>query len=524
MNGNVRRFCIGGLLCLWGTAALFAQHIDVTYKDQPLEQVFTDLKQKTKFDFVYQKQILNNTGRVSCSLKGKELEEVLDVVLEGSGLDYEIIDRTVVVRKAVPHVQKARRIQGVVLDATTRTPLPGANIIDPENRKGTVADMQGNFSLDIGSDTREVEVSFVGYKTARIKLGNRSNLRVLLGEESALMDEVVVTGIQTIEKGRATGAYNLVSQEDMKHIYSTNLSEKLEGAVPGLYLDKDNNMTIRGLSSLNANTKPLIVVDGFPMESSELNLNPNDIEQVTVLKDAASASIWGIRAANGVIVITTKRGAERERVNVSYSGTVTSNGAVDWDDLHILSSDQYVRAKFESVLDQGIDSKAYSGLNELEKIYKQYDQGNISLDDAWNQVNELGKFNNARQITDNFYRRAFTQQHNISLSAGGERSSTYLSLSYDQSKAREVGNEYNKFNLLVNNDFKLHRTFTVSVGLRGTYRSAKNNGKDMTDYEPWKRLLNDDGSYYNEYNGISEEWAAECQALGMRDWTRTPSK
>lgn len=338
-----------------------------------------------------------------------------------------------------------------------------------------------------------------------------------MDEDSQLLDEVVVTGIQTIEKGRATGAYNIVNQEDMKNIYSTSLSEKLEGAVPGLYLDKDNNMTIRGLSTLNANTKPLIVVDGFPLESSELNLNPNDIAQVTVLKDAASASIWGIRAANGVIVITTKRG-DKGRVSVNYSGTLTSSGAVDWDDLHILSSDQYVKARFESILDQGISGAAYNGLNELEKIYSQYNQGNITLDNAWSQVNELGRFNNAKQITDNFYRHAFTQQHNVSLSTGGERSSTYLSFSYDQSKTHEVGNEYNKFNLLVNNDFKLHRTFTVAVGLRGTYRNSKNNSIDMTGYEPWQRILNDDGSYYNEYNGVSEEWASDCLALGMRDW------
>lgn len=518
MNENVRKFCIGGLLCLWGTTALFAQNIDVTYKNLTLEEVFSDLKQKTNFDFVYQKKILDNTGKVNCSLKNKPFEEVLDVILKGSGLNYEIIDGTVVIHKAIAQQKKSRRIQGVILDAATQTPLPGANIIDLQNKKGTVSDVQGNFVLNVESDTREIEVSFVGYKSSKIKLGNRNSLRVLLSEESALMDEVVVTGIQTIEKGRATGAYNLVKQNDMKNIYSTSLSEKLEGVVPGLYLDKDNNITIRGLSSLNATTKPLIVVDGFPMESSELNLNPNDIEQVTVLKDAASASIWGIRAANGVIVITTKRGANNERVNVNYSGTVTSSGGVDWDDLHILSSDQYVKAKFECILDQGINNKDYTGLNELEKIYKQYDDGNITLENAWAQVNELGKFNNARQITDNFYRHAFTQQHNVSLSAGGKYSSTYLSLSYDQSKAREVGNEYDKFNLLVNNDFKLHRTFTVSVGLRGTFRNAKSNGTDMTDYEPWKRILNDDGSYYNEYNGISEEWAAECEALGMRDW------
>lgn len=465
MNENIRKLCAGGIFCLWGTVTLFAQ----------------------------------DTARTNLEL------------------DYETDNRTVAMREVTYQSDKTRTIKGVILDAKTQEPLIGASVMDVHNQKGTVTDLEGQFTLVVNENTKKLEISFIGYKTSSIKLDNRNTLRILLDEDSQLLDEVVVTGIQTIEKGRATGAYNIVNQEDMKNIYSTSLSEKLEGAVPGLYLDKDNNMTIRGLSTLNANTKPLIVVDGFPLESSELNLNPNDIAQVTVLKDAASASIWGIRAANGVIVITTKRG-DKGRVSVNYSGTLTSSGAVDWDDLHILSSDQYVKARFESILDQGISGAAYNGLNELEKIYSQYNQGNITLDNAWSQVNELGRFNNAKQITDNFYRHAFTQQHNVSLSTGGERSSTYLSFSYDQSKTHEVGNEYNKFNLLVNNDFKLHRTFTVAVGLRGTYRNSKNNSIDMTGYEPWQRILNDDGSYYNEYNGVSEEWASDCLALGMRDW------
>lgn len=413
--------------------------------------------------------------------------------------------------------REMRKIEGVVLDAGTQEPLAGANVTNLRDRKGTITNAEGHFVLEVSNDCKELKFSFLGYKSLNMKYDGHTPLRILLEENNELLDEVVVTGIQTIEKGRATGAYNIVNQDDMKYVYSTSLSEKLEGAVPGLYLDKNNEMTIRGLGSLNASTKPLIVVDGFPLESSELNLNPNDIQQITVLKDAASASIWGIRAANGVIVITTKRG-DKGRVRVNYSGTLTSSSSVDWDDLHILPSDQYVNAKFESILSQGVSNSAYSGLNELEQIYNQYNQGNISLDNAWAQVNQLGRFNNAGQITDNFYRRAFTQQHNISLSAGGERSSTYLSFSYDQSKGHEVGNEYNKFNLLLNNDFKLHRTFIVSVGLRGTYRNAKDNGVDMTNYEPWQRILNDDGSYYNEYNGVSEEWASKCQTLGMRDW------
>lgn len=410
-----------------------------------------------------------------------------------------------------------RIIEGYVLDSHTKEPLVGANVVDVQNKLSTMSDAEGHFSFEILNNSKEIEVSFVSYQSQKVEVDDRNHLTVFLVESNSLLDEVVVTGVQTIERGRATGSYKIIGQDDMRNIYSLSVSEKLEGAVPGLSVDKNGEMVIRGMGSINASTKPLIVVDGFPLESTEWNINPNDIEQITILKDAASASIWGIRAANGVVVITTKRG-RKGRPMVSYSGTLTSSGKVDWNDLHLLSSDQYVNVQFDKIMAQGVGYSAYEGLNELEKIYDQYNQGNISLDNARIQVNELGKFNNAKQITDNFYRHAFSQQHNLTLSAGGEYYSTYVSLNYDQTKTQLVGDEYNKFNILANNDFRLHRTLSVSLGLRGTYIKESYNGSDMTNYEPWKRILNDDGSYYNEFNGISELWASECKALGMRDW------
>ena len=324
---------------------------------------------------------------------------------------------------------EARTISGVVLDAQTKEPLIGATIKDANSNTGTTTDLDGKYSIKVTPSTKELTVSFVGYVPSKVKLGTDNILNVLLDASSEMLNEVVVTGIQSIERGRATGAFSILDQDDMSNIYSTSLTEKLEGAVPGLFVDKNNDITIRGLGSLNASTKPLIVVDGFPLESSELNLNPNDIEQISILKDAASASIWGIRAANGIIVVTTKKGNGNGRVNVNYSGTVTSSAKPKWSDLHILSSDQYVSANFANILGQGISSSAYGGLNELEKIYQSYDNGIYSLDEAWNQVNLLGRFNNAKQISDNFYRHAFTQQHNVSLSSNSERVSTYAAMS-----------------------------------------------------------------------------------------------
>ena len=183
MNENIRKLCAGGIFCLWGTVTLFAQ----------------------------------DTARTNLEL------------------DYETDNRTVAMREVTYQSDKTRTIKGVILDAKTQEPLIGASVMDVHNQKGTVTDLEGQFTLVVNENTKKLEISFIGYKTSSIKLDNRNTLRILLDEDSQLLDEVVVTGIQTIEKGRATGAYNIVNQEDMKNIYSTSLSEKLEGAVPGLY-------------------------------------------------------------------------------------------------------------------------------------------------------------------------------------------------------------------------------------------------------------------------------------------------
>lgn len=184
-----------------------------------------------------------------------------------------------------------RTISGVVLDAQTKEPLVGAAVVDTKSNIGTTTDLNGKFSIKVKPTTKALLVSFVGYITNKVEIGENTILNILLDESGEMLNEVVVTGIQSIERGRATGAFSILRQDDISSIYSTNLSEKLEGVVPGLYVDKNNDITIRGLGSLNASTKPLIVVDGFPLESSELNLNPNDIEQISVLKEIGRAHV-----------------------------------------------------------------------------------------------------------------------------------------------------------------------------------------------------------------------------------------
>ena len=515
-------FLIMGLTSVYGNA--FSQlKVNLTVHNATLQEVFEQLTETTDYRFVYSSDLLNKTQKITCDFQNESIESVLAECLEGTNLWYRVEDNIVVIspkfQRPYTPVEEIT-INGKVVDKNNQ-PLPGVAVLLKGTTIGVATDVNGNFQLTIPKqESLTLVFSFVGMKTQERIVRDEKSITVIMEEETKMIDEVVVTGVQTIEKGRATGSFALINQDDMKAVYSMSLSEKLEGQVPGLYLDKNNEMIIRGVSTLNANTKPLIVVDGFPMESSELNLNPNDIEQVTVLKDAASASIWGIRAANGVVVVTTKRGSQNKGLQVSYSGNVTYGSRASLDDLHILNSHEYARLDFESALVQGVSEQAYIGHTEIEDIVYKYDHSEISLEEAYAEVDEIGSFNNRKQIEDNFYRHPFTQQHNLSIQAGGERNAMYISLSYDQNKDTEVGNEYNKYNLLFNNDIFLRKNFTVSLGVRGTYQAIKRNAEDVTEYEPYKRILNDDGTYYNERNGISDLWKESFLALGMKNWDK----
>lgn len=518
-------FCF--VLSLNLSANVYSQQnkVSLDLKEVTLEEFIEAVKQQTGVNFLYNASLFEGAGTVSVNVKKEPLSKVLEETLGQKGYAIDYRDEVVVILKQepqpfVPSMAQAVRVSGKVVDEDGQ-PLPGVSVVLKGTTTGVATDVNGEFILMVPKAEGAVLVfSFMGMKTQEIVVRDDKPLNIVMQEDSKQMEEVVVTGLQTIEKGRATGSFALLDQDDMKAVYSTSLSEKLEGHVPGLYLNKDNEMVIRGVSTLNANTKPLIVVDGFPMESSELNLNPNDIEQVTVLKDAASASIWGIRAANGVVVVTTKRGSQNKGLQVSYSGNVTYGSRASLDDLHILNSHEYARLDFESALVQGVSEQAYIGHTEIEDIVYKYDHSEISLEEAYAEVDEIGSFNNRKQIEDNFYRHPFTQQHNLSIQAGGERNAMYISLSYDQNKDTEVGNEYNKYNLLFNNDIFLRKNFTVSLGVRGIYQAIKRNAEDVTEYEPYKRILNDDGTYYNERNGISDLWKESFLALGMKNWDK----
>jgi TonB-dependent Receptor Plug Domain. len=242
--------------------------------------------------------------------------------LEGTDLEYYIENNVVVIRKKDPVYeqpveQEKKEIKGTVTD-DQGVPLPGVSVVIKGTSVGVATDIDGNYVLEIDSNNAVLVFSFVGMLPQEIAYKGQSVQNVSLGADTEQMAEVVVTGYQSISRERASGAFEKVDSEVLDQKSTLNVVDKLEGQAAGVLFDSDGNITIRGISTMKGNSKPLYVVDGFPIEGDLETLNPNDVESMTVLKDAAAASIWGARAANGVIVIVSKKMRRKENQWLSF--------------------------------------------------------------------------------------------------------------------------------------------------------------------------------------------------------------
>lgn len=305
-----------------------AQNLSVSYKNKPLEEVLADLKQKTNYNFVYQKQILAGTRSVTANFNDMPLTYILDRVLYNNGLDYEIVKENVIIRPADKENFK-KVVSGRVVDIQN-IPMPGVNVRVKDTGTGVATGINGEFSIPVEGSHPVLVFSFIGMhdKELRITRETQNPVVVEMLENATMMEEVIVTGYQNLKRESATGAYQLITAKEMDNRYTTDIVSSLEGKIPGLVSynnglkSGEDALTIRGVGSFQAKTSPLIVVDGLPIEGSLETVNRYDIESITVLKDASAASIYGARASNGVIVITTKR-ARQEKLSIDVSADLT---------------------------------------------------------------------------------------------------------------------------------------------------------------------------------------------------------
>ncbi len=379
-------------------------------------------------------------------------------------------------------------VKGNVSSKTDGEPIIGASIIETTTAtNGTITDFDGNFSLTVKSGS-ELTISYVGFKSVKVKA--KPLLNVILEEDSEMLDEVVVTGYSTQKKADLTGSVTVVSTKVLKTTSDADPMRALQGKVPGMTITSNGSpsgtgtVRIRGIGSFNSSQDPLYVVDGVPTTRALNSLNTNDIESMQVLKDAASASIYGSRASNGVIIITTKKGKKADKVKVDFSANLTAQFYTPQSLMKLSNTSEYATAMAQAALNDGLDPVAYAsnyGLNLTAATGTPITVWNPATGDYVNYtVNGLydGYINQKKTMRysdtdwlDEISRTGFSQNYDLSVSHANDKHSTMFSLGYKKNNGILKYTDFENISARMNSSYNVNKYLTVGENFTVTYTS-----------------------------------------------------
>ncbi len=488
---------------------------DFKMEKASVESIIQLITEQSKFNFVYSNDDLQGLKEVSIDVKAANIEEILDTCLEGSNLEYHILDQVIIIspkEKFEKEIQEFtdREIKGKVTDSEG-SPLPGASILEKGTLNGVTTDTNGNFTLTISGSKSVLKISFIGFTPQEITVGNQTTINIVLQEFSTSLDEVVVVGYGTTSKKDLTGTVSSVKSKDIQEIKSQTIDHALTGRMAGVLVQSRGGqpgvgaiVQIRGLNQMRGDNQPLYVVDGVPIiinprsdkivgvinrgerENPLLAINPNDIERVDVLKDASAAAIYGSRAANGVVIITTKRGKRNQAPRFSFTATTTiQNPVKKYDYLSAPEWIDWVKKNAQGNLDNSIYPESLWHIVHSEEL------------SILNNPDHFGTANTDWQdlITN---KNALWQQYSMNVTGGSEKVNYLVSLGYSDQEGVMIENDFKRYNFSTNLDANITNWFKVGTSLNFNY--SINNSKgfntfDQAKFRPDLAAYNEDGSY-----------------------------
>ncbi|MBR1401382.1 MAG: SusC/RagA family TonB-linked outer membrane protein [Prevotella sp.] len=426
--------------------------VSINFKSEQVTTVLKEVQKQSGLNFFYSTEVSKEWPRITIRMTKKPARDVVAQIASLIGCEYTIKDNIVTISKQQVSGRE-RTIKGYVRDADGE-PLVGVPVCIGESRVCTVTDADGFYTFPIPTEETVLKFSYVGMNTeyTRIAAGTGTVTRDIVMRSDNRLDDVVVTGYQTISRERSAGSYNILKGEDVakKAIVSNSIISALEGLTTGLqvnnapYADK---FTIRGITSIDSNRLPLFVVDGVPLELDQVEnmVSSNDIQSVTVLKDATAASIWGSQAANGVVVMQTKKGQQATKPRVSYKGSFTFCGKPDYDYYNYMDGqtwmdnakellDIYSQVYSYDQVQSGTTGLTKSGSAAVvwphEHAMYQTKMGIMTQAECENILARLAAQNGREQYEKYFMSNLFFTQHNISVQGGNNKSTYYLSANY----------------------------------------------------------------------------------------------
>jgi TonB-dependent starch-binding outer membrane protein SusC len=438
--------------CLQTSAKGYAQNVTLSVKNSSLEKILKEIRKQTGYSFFYKTELLRNTPKINLSVTNSELKQTLDLCFTDLPIEYAIIAKTVVIspkREKIPDNPTEPKeiniqLQGIVVNSSGE-PLSGASVRLKGDNTGTSTDINGRFSLNTSATKGTLIISFIGYALQEIAFNGNADIKVTMIQQDTRVDEVVVIGYGSVKKADVTGSVSSVSSEKLTQVKAvSNVAQALQGQAAGVQVNQGSGqpgegmkIQIRGTNSIGAGNSPLYVVDGFPLSGLTASLNPNDIASVDVLKDASATAIYGSRGANGVIIITTKKG-RAGKIKVSYDGYYGV---------------QTLRKKIDL-----INASEFAQLqNEVAT------NDNMPLPWTSSQVDSLkGK---GYDWQDMVYKAAPVQDHNLAFSGGNDNTKYYASFGYFDQDGIIQNSNYRRLSFRINLDQKITNKLSLTTAL-----------------------------------------------------------
>lgn len=497
-----------------GSSFLLAQPkhaITLKCENLNLKSVLDQITSQTNLKFIYTDKIKVNEFKINYSCNNETIDKVLSEILKPLGISHAIKDKQIMLSILPQATQrqnsKTSIVKGVIKDNSGEL-LSGVAVQNLASQKYTSSDLDGTYKIE-AKPGEKLEFTLMGMASKIITFNNQSPINVTMEIDAIALEDVIVTGYQTLSKERSTGSYAVVTSKKLESKLQPSLTSIMEGQSAGVSVTKDGKIEIRGVSTIQGVKDPLIVVDGYPLIGDGIGLesiNPDNIENITVLKDAVAASIYGSRASNGVIVVTTKQ-AKQGTFSVGYKGTYGITLKPQMSKLNLASVEDYMDAELD-LYNQNPNSyyssySNYSKLSDYTYLLMAKDKGLMPESEINAKIAELRGNNAVQDIEKYLIRPKQSHQHNITLTGGSDKNLFNGALRYAGEYGNVIHNDNSRLTVDINNNWKPVEWLSLRVLANINYtknNSTSESWQTFTDFQsssrisPYTSLYDDNGN------------------------------
>ncbi len=552
------------ITCLHAAARTQGQ---VTYsgKEVPLVKVFAAIEAQTDYKFAYNPGVLSGVKPITVNFQNISVEEALKQALKNQPLHFRIINRTVFLVEKPPASMEVNindqvgkiGIRGRLYNKKNE-PVAGATITVKGTNRITISNEKGEFVMEDVDEQAVLVVTNVNYEPQQVSIGGRREIILTLTEKIGTLQDVEVlvnTGYEKIPKVRSTGAFEIVNTEELNRRAGPDLLSRLEGVTTSIFFDRRamaasqqttglSNIVIRGVSTLTSLPEtvrqPLVVINGVPYDGDINNLNPNDVENISILKDAGAASIYGARAANGVIVITTRQGQLNQPMRVSLNTNTQVTSIPDLFELPQMSSSEFIDVETflfnKGFYNADLNNKRFPALSPVVELLAKRRAGLISGADSAAAIDALRNSDVRRTFEDHIYQKAVSQQYFLNMSGGSDKAKYALGLGFDKTPSVLVGNETRRITVSLTNSFIPVKDLTIQLGVRYANAINQNNslgeiGDQRYGYRTGEKSMLPYAQFFDangNYARLAQDWRTgyiDTAGKGnLLDWSYNPLK